>query len=76
MSLGWDVEYQTNVVLAHDVRVRLNTWNGQVLWHGRRLNIPVLEADGPPLLGMRLLRDCQLTIQVQVGGDVLIEELD
>ena len=29
-----------------------------------------------PLLGMELLQDSQLVVQVQVGGDVLIEELD
>ena len=76
LRLGWELEYQTNVVLANNVRGRLNTWNGQILWHGQRRSIPVLEADGAPLLGMRLLRDSQLTILVRIGGDVLIEELD
>jgi hypothetical protein len=34
-----------------------------------------LESDETPLLGMELLEGSQLTIQVRIGGNVLIEEL-
>ena len=66
---------RTNVVLANRVRDRLNVWNAQVRWHNRLRTIQILEAEGTSLLGMRLLTDSQLTIQVRVGGNVLIEEL-
>ncbi len=66
----------TNVTLATGVRSRLNTWSGQVRWHDGPGPIRILESEGIPLLGMELLQDSQLVVQVQVGGDVLIEELD
>ncbi len=66
----------TNVTLATGVRSRLNTWSGQVRWHDGPRTIRILESEGMPLLGMELLQDSQLVVQVRVGGDVLIEELD
>ncbi len=67
---------QTNVVLAGGVRRRWNTWIGQVLWHDNPRTVRILEAEGTPLLGMSLLQDSRLAVQVRAGGDVLIEELD
>lgn len=66
----------TNVTLATGVRSRLNTWSGQVLWHDGPRTIRILESEGTPLLGMELLQDSQLLVQVRVGGDVLIKALD
>ena len=61
--------------LGGNVHRRLNARRGFLIWHDRLRAIPVLEASGPPLLGMRLLAGSQLTAQIRNGGDVLIEEL-
>ena len=63
------------VTLGDNVRRRLNSWRGYLMWHDRLRTIPVLEASGPPLLGTRLLAGSQLTAQFRNGGEVLIEEL-
>ena len=64
------------VTLATGTRERLNTWRGQVLWHNRRRAIRVVESPGDCLLGMELLADSQLTIQVRGNGAALIEEME
>ena len=74
LDLEW--ELQTEVTLATGVRERLDTWNGYILWHGRPRLVHILETQGTPLLGMRLLTNSQLTVQVRVNGVVLIEEMD
>ena len=63
------------VTLADGQQVGWRAWDGQVLWHGHVRNILILESDETPLLGMELLEGSQLTIQVRIGGNVLIEEL-
>ena len=73
--LRLETDFQTNVILGNNVPARLSTWSGYILWHERPRLIQGLEAEGAPLLGMRLLQNSQLTIQVRVGGNVLIEEL-
>jgi hypothetical protein len=35
----------------------------------------VLEADGGPLVGMALLRGSRMTMDIEVGGTVMIEPL-
>ena len=61
--------------LANGELVRLNSWRGTVLWHGRPRRILVLQSDGVPLLGMSLLRGSRVTLDVLDAGDVVIEEL-
>ncbi len=65
----------TEVTLATGTREMLNTWRGQILWNDHLRTIRVLESRGNPLLGMGLLAGNQLTIQVRVNGEVVIEEL-
>ena len=60
--------------MADGQNVLWDTWDGYVLWHGHIRNILIFETEETPLLGMELLQGSQLI--VQVGGDVLIEELD
>ena len=64
------------VTLATGTREILNTWRGQILWNDRRRTIRVLESRGNPLMGTRLLEGSQLTVQMRVNGEVVIEELD
>ncbi len=74
-SLGLAFRERGDVILAGGIQEQWNTWTGQVLWHDKLRTIQVLEAEGTPLLGMSLLRDSRLTVEVRAGGDVLIEEL-
>ena len=74
--LELELDRQTTVILATGVRRRVNVWSGYIRWHDRLRPIEVLEAQGEPLAGMRLLEGSQLTIQALVNGDVLIEELN
>lgn len=74
--LGLELDRQTTVILATGVRRRVNVWSGYIRWHDRLRPIEVLEAQGEPLAGMRLLEGSQLTIQARFDGDVEIEELD
>ena len=73
--LGLELDRQTIVILATGVRRRVNVWSGYIRWHDRLRPIEVLEAQGDPLVGMRLLEGSQLTIQSRVNGEVVIEEL-
>ena len=73
---GLEPRASIDITLAGGTQERWNTWIGQVLWHDKPRTVRILEAPGTPLLGMSLLQDSQLTVQVRDGGDVLIEELD
>ena len=73
--LGLEPESPVSVTLANGEDVLWNTWDGYILWYGHARNVLIFEADNTPLLGMELLEDSQLTIQVRIGGNVLIEEL-
>ena len=53
----------------------MRSWRGTALWHDRPVGVVILEADGEPLLGMNLLRGSRVTLDVQVDGDVTIDEL-
>ena len=74
-QLGLERDVPIDVTLATGIRRRVNSCKGQVLWHEKLRSIQVLVSEGNPLLGMELLEDSQLTVQVRPGGDVLIEEM-
>ena len=71
-----ELDEPIDVYLATGSREEVNTWLGNVLWHGQTRAILILEASGPPLLGMQLMEDSQLTMQPRINGHVLIERLD
>ncbi|MDE2778399.1 MAG: clan AA aspartic protease [Chloroflexota bacterium] len=75
LQLGLRPMRSLDVSLAGNLQRTVNTFRGQVLWHGQLKTIRILEASGAPLLGMRLLSGSQLTIQAKQDGQVLIEEL-
>lgn len=66
---------QVEAKLANGQDIKLDSWRGTVLWHDRPFSVIVLQAGGEPLLGMNLLRGSRVTLDVQVDGDVVIEEL-
>ena len=74
-SLGFRRRRRTNVLLANRVQASLNVWLAQVLWHERIRTVHILESEGVPFFGTRLLAGSQMTAQFRSGGEVLIEEL-
>ncbi|HZY66802.1 MAG TPA: hypothetical protein VFE21_13115 [Rubrobacteraceae bacterium] len=61
-------------VLADGRAVETRYHRGRVIWHGRERGVQVLLAEGGPLVGMALLRDSLLTVDVTPGGIVAIEK--
>ena len=59
--------------LADGSEVGVHYYDGVVLWHGRRLEVEILETAGESLLGMALLFGSRISIDARVNGEVLIE---
>ena len=72
--LGLAYRGHFNFTLATGEVARLPNYEGVVPWHGRTLEVEILETESESLLGMELLMGSKITIHAQVGGDVLIEE--
>jgi len=53
-----------NATLGDGSRARMSIYDGYVLWDDQRRRVPVLESVGGPLIGMALLRDCELHVHV------------
>lgn len=62
----------TEAALGDGREVRLATYEATVEWFGRRLAVPVLESESGILLGMSLLRGCNLNVDIRPGGQVRI----
>lgn len=61
--------------LANGQSVQFNTYLATVSWHGRPRLVLALEANGVPLLGTSLLWGSRVTLEMQEGGPVIIDEL-
>ena len=75
MLLGLPEDTRRPAVIATGERVILMTYRGTVVWYGRPLSIQVVEADSEPLLGMELLLDSRVVLDVRDGGPVTIDGL-
>ncbi len=62
-------------VTATGDRVSLMTYRGTVMWDGQPRPVEVVEANSEPLLGMELLLDSLVTLEVHDGGAVTIDPL-
>ena len=60
-------------ILANDTVVDFDVHQATVLWDGQRRDIQVDVAGSTPLIGMLLLDEYRLTVDVKVGGRVVIE---
>ncbi len=49
-------------------------YDGSVSWHEQLIDVAVLQTDRDSIIGMGLLENSTLTIQIWDGGEVLIEE--
>ena len=62
-------------MLADGTVSTLEVFLATVSWHGKPKDVLALKVEGAPLVGMRLLHDCRLTVEVRDGGNVRIEQL-
>ena len=74
-QLGLPEDIRRPAVNATGDRVSLMTYRCTVLWYGQLHPIQVVEAGGEPLLGMELLLDSLVTLEVREGGAVNVEAL-
>ena len=51
------------------------TYNARIEWHGGRRNVAITSVGYEALVGMRLLRDCNLSVDATPGGAATISEL-
>lgn len=72
--LGLRFVGRRSVILASGERSAANAFAALVHWRGRQRNAIVLDSSSESLLGMSLLEGSRVTMNVLVGGSVLIEE--
>ncbi|MEM0961141.1 MAG: clan AA aspartic protease [Bacteroidota bacterium] len=61
--------------LADGTEVKMEVYDGEVEWHDGWRAVAIDEADTDPLVGMSLLRQSRLVIEVTEGGHIRIEPL-
>jgi clan AA aspartic protease len=62
-------------ILADGSVSLFDVYQAKVVWHGRDRPVFVDELDATPLVGMALLRSCELNVQVRAKGKVTIKRL-
>ena len=73
LELQWDSFGQGK--LADGSVKNYDVFIGKVLWNERWRRIRISELDALPLVGMSLLRGCELKMQVRSKGRVVISQL-
>ena len=74
-ELGLPVLGRQIVVLADGSEKELDVCSVSVLWDGQWRQVDVLVADSTPLIGMALLVNYKLHMDIIDGGSVIIESL-
>jgi len=74
-ALGLPWRRRGRALLADGAESLFDVYEGFVLWDGTPRRVAVDAADVDPLVGMRLLRGYELTVQAVVGGQVIIKAL-
>ena len=62
-------------ILGDGKKVVFNLYRVRIIWHGQVREVPVLQADGGPLVGMALLNGSRVIMNVVEDGQVRIENL-
>ena len=73
MELGLAYRDRSRAILADGSEALLNVYDVIVLWDSRLRNTRASAADTTPLIGMKMLDNHDLSIQVRGGGRVVIE---
>lgn len=74
-GLGLPFAGLADFTLADGSETVLHVFDAVVRWHGRRALVPAVEAEGVPLIGMKLLRGSRLAMDVVEDGRVEIRPL-
>jgi predicted aspartyl protease len=67
--------FTDDVTLADGAIVQVNLYECIVVWDGQDRTVPVHCLEGSPLIGMSLIYDHLLTMQVVDGGPVTIDPI-
>ena len=62
-----------NVTLANSARASMPKYNANISWQERLVEVEVLQTNGESAIGMALLENSIVTLQVWDGGDISIE---
>lgn len=81
--LPLDIALDLNLEQGDDISVTLgdgttddySTYTAHIEWHGRRRSVAVTSVGSEALVGMRLLRNSNLSVDATPGGAVTISEL-
>lgn len=74
-ELGLPLRGSRDAVVADGRVASMDLHRAGVMWEGRVRVVPVLAAEGTPLVGMSLLRGHELRIEVINGGAVEVRKL-
>jgi clan AA aspartic protease len=74
-ALGLRFRSVDRALLADGSECVLDVYHGKMIWERKVRRVLVHEAETEPLIGMRLLRDHELKMQVRYRGKVTIKRL-
>ncbi len=74
VRLGLVSSDSRRVTLGNGDRVFMPTYSANVFWHRQLVEVEVLQTERESVIGMSLLENSIITLQVWDGGQVLIEE--
>lgn len=74
-QLGLPWQRRWRALLADGTDSIFDIYQGELIWDGQPCRIAVDEADTMPLVGMALMKDFELTIQVRLHGQVTLRPL-
>ena len=74
-ELGLPIRAPVDMVVATDVTFTVDSYRGTILWRGQHLRVPVLAAEGTPLIGTALLWGSLLTAEMIDNDAVAIGPL-
>lgn len=72
--LGLTYGGRRTVILASGEMTGLDAYTAVVSWEGQHRDVLVLESISESLAGMSLLQGSRVTLDVWVGGEVLVEQ--
>ncbi|MGL5035431.1 MAG: clan AA aspartic protease [Microcystaceae cyanobacterium] len=70
LNLNW--KRRGRAILGDGSECVFNVYEAVIIWDGNYLTIPIDEADSEPLVGMSLMENYQLTVQIFEEGKVEI----
>jgi clan AA aspartic protease len=74
LNLKW--KRRGRAILGDGSECVFNVYEATLIWDGNFLTIPIDESDSEPLVGMSLMENYQLTVQVFAGGRVELNKID